>query len=50
MTQYKYLCGSQDSREAVEFDITQRHQYIRMRFAKKRESNMNLSVLIAEIR
>lgn len=28
MTQYKYLRGSQDSREAVEFDITRRGQYI----------------------
>lgn len=28
MTQYKYLRGSQDSREAVEFDITRRGHYI----------------------
>ena len=28
MTQYKYLRGSRDSREAVEFDITRRDQYI----------------------
>lgn len=28
MTQYKYLRGSQDSREAVEFDIAGRGQYI----------------------
>lgn len=28
MTQYKYLRGSQNSREVVEFDITRRGQYI----------------------
>lgn len=28
MTQYKYLRGSRDSRETVEFDITRRGQYI----------------------
>lgn len=28
MTRYKYLRGSQDSREAVEYDITRRGQYI----------------------
>lgn len=28
MTQYRYLRGSRDSREAVEFDITRRGQYI----------------------
>lgn len=28
MTQYRYLRGSQDSREAVEYDITRRGQYI----------------------
>ena len=28
MAEYKYLRGSRDSREAVEYDITRRGQYI----------------------